>query len=331
MKNKIIISLIIVISLFAVVITCFKINNKDNDNNLTKVKLAEVTHSAFYAPLYVALEKGYFKEEGLEIELILTPGADKVAASVLSNDVHIGFAGAEAAVYVYDNEESDYLQLFNGLTKRDGQFIVGRNKNENFTLKDLIGKEVLVGRKGGMPALNFLKALENEGIKSNEVKINYSIDFAGLTGAFIGGTGDFVNLFEPNATKLEKEGYGYTVASIGAYSDEVPYTAFFARKSYINNNDKVIESFTKAIEKGLEFVHNNDAKTIANAILKQFSDTSLNDLTVIVNRYKEADSWLPNTFIDETSFKNLQDILVKNKLTTNYVPYKELIKNVSKQ
>lgn len=180
----------------------FFVRKKPKDKTLEKIRLAEVTHSSFYAPLYVAIENGYFKEEGLDIELILTPGADKVSAAVLSNDVEIGFAGAESAIYVYKQKESDYLQIFAGLTKRDGQFIVSREKNKDFKLEDLYGKEILVGRKSGMPALNFLNALKKNNIDTNKININYAVEFSALSGSFIGGTGDFVNLFEHRETLI---------------------------------------------------------------------------------------------------------------------------------
>ena len=170
-------------------------NKKDEDKSLTKIKVAEVTHSVFYAPWYVAIENNYFKDEGLDIELILTPGADKVAAAVLSNDVNIGFAGLESTIYVYNGGEADYLVNFAGLTKRDGQFILSRSKNDNFNLEELYGKEVLVGRKGGMPALNFLNAIKKMNIDSSKINLNYSVEFAALSGSFIGGMGDYVNLF----------------------------------------------------------------------------------------------------------------------------------------
>lgn len=302
-------------------------NNNDKKESKTKIKVAEVTHSVFYAPWYVALEKGYFEDEGLNIEVILTPGADKVSAAVLSNDVEIGFCGAESSIYVYNGGEKDYIQDFAGLTKRDGQFIVSREKIKDFSIKDMMGKEVLVGRKGGMPALNFENALFNNDIDSKELNLNYSVEFAALSGAFIGGTGDFVNLFEPTATKLEKEGYGYVVASVGELSGEVPYTVFNARKSYIKDNKKTIQKFVNAINKGLSYVQKNDSKTIAKTIIKQFPDTSLNDMITIVDRYKEADSWLKNSFITEDSFKNLEDIMIRNKNITDYVPYEKLINN----
>lgn len=329
MKKKIIATILGIILIVAMIGTYLYLKPKNEDTTTTKISLAEVTHSAFYAPLYVAIEEGYFKEEGLEIDLILTPGADKVAAAVLSNDVQIGFAGTESAIYVYDGGEEDYLVTFAGLTKRDGQFIIG--KNENFDWHDLEGKEVLVGRKGGMPALNFLNALKNAGIDPNKVNLNYSIDFASLSGAYIGGSGDYVNLFEPNATLLEKEGYGTVVASIGELSGEMPYTAFYARKSYINENKDVLEKFNRALNKGLTFVKEKDAKTIAEKIVPQFPDTSLEDLEKIVNRYKESDSWLETTYIPEKYFKNLENLMIENDLLEDYVPYEELIQNLSNE
>ena len=326
MKKKIIIALL---CLLVIIISIFIItkNNKNRKSDLIKIKLAEVTHSSFYTPLYVSIENGYFKDEGLEIELILTPGADKVSAAVLSNDVEIGFAGAESAIYVYEQNENDYLQLFGGLTKRDGQFIVARNNYENFELEDLYDKEILVGRKTGMPALNFLNALKNNNIDINKINVNYSIEFAALSGTFIGGTGDFVNLFEPNATNLEKEGYGKVVASIGMLSGEVPYTAFYARKSYIDKNPEIIKKFTNAINKGLEYTLNNDSTTIANDIIEQFPDTNIKDLALMIERYKEYDCWLENPYISEKLFTNLEDFLIDFDLIKKYVPYNDLVNN----
>lgn len=326
MKKKIIITLL---CLLVIIISIFIItkNNKNKKSDLIKIKLAEVTHSSFYTPLYVSIENGYFKDEGLEIELILTPGADKVSAAVLSNDVEIGFAGAESAIYVYEQNEKDYLQLFGGLTKRDGQFIVARDNYKNFSLEDLYDKEILVGRKTGMPALNFLNALKNNNIDINKINVNYSIEFAALSGTFIGGTGDFVNLFEPNATNLEKEGYGKVVASIGMLSGEVPYTAFYARKSYIDKNPEIIKKFTNAINKGLEYTLNNDSTTIANDIIEQFPDTNIKDLALMIERYKEYDCWLENPYISEKLFTNLEDFLIDFDLIKKYVPYNDLVNN----
>lgn len=311
--------------LLLVLCLIFFLPKKEKNDNMNSIKIAEVTHSVFYAPLYVAIEEGYFRNENIDIKLILTPGADKVSAAVLSGDVQIGFAGAESAIYVYEKKEKDYLQIFSGLTKRDGQFILGRKDKKDFSLKDLYGKEILVGRSSGMPALNFLNALKNEEIDKNKIKINYNIDFASLSGAFIGNTGDYVNLFEPTALKLEKEGYGYVLQSIGLLSGEMPYTTFYARKSYIENNKEIIKSFTKAINKGLEFVKNNDEMKIAKSIYKQFPDLSLNDLSTIVKRYKDADSFLDSSYIEEKLLVNLENLLIDNNLLKDYVPYNDLI------
>ena len=327
MKKKIIIILIALIVLVGVSLILIKVFDKKEDSSLTKVRLAEVTHSSFYAPLYVAIENGYFEEEGIDLELILTPGADKVSAAVLSNDVEIGFAGAESAIYVYNQEESDYLRIFSGLTKRDGQFIVARDNYEDFSLEDLYGKEILVGRSTGMPALNFLNGLKNMEIDIDKININYSVEFAALSGSFIGGTGDFVNLFEPNATSLEENGYGHVVASVGVMSGEVPYTAFYARKSYIEENPEIIEGFTKAIAKAITYTLENDATKVAEDIIDQFPDTDVSELALMIDRYKEYDCWLETPFVSEELFTNLEDFLIDFDLLSDYVPYEDLVNN----
>ena len=313
---------LIIITMFVLIFTFSK---ESNAKDMTTIKVAEVTHSAFYTPFYVAIKNNYFKDNNIDIDLILTSGANNVVAAVLSKDVEIGLCGPEATIYVYNEGEKDYIKTFAGLTKRDGQFIVSRTKIDNFKLEDLIGKEVLAGRPGGMPIINFYNALKNENIKG--VNTNDTVDFANLTSAFLSGTGDFVNLFEPNATKLEKMNKGYVVASVGMYAGEVPYTAFNARTSYIENNKELINNFKDAINKGLEFTKNNNSKEIAKIIIDLFPDTSIEDLTTIIERYKNADSWLDNTFISEEMFKNLEDMMINSKLLTEFVPYKDLIIN----
>lgn len=315
----ILITLIIIISLILI------IKPKENNENITTIKVAEVTHSAFYTPFYVAIKNNYFKDNNINIDLILTSGANNVIAAVLSKDVDIGLCGPEATIYVYNEREKDYIKTFAGLTKRDGQFIISRTKIDNFKLKDLKGKEVLAGRPGGMPIINFYNALKNNHIEG--VNTNDTIDFANLTSAFLSGTGDFVNLFEPNATKIEKMNKGYVVASVGMYAGVVPYTTFNARTSFINNNKELINNFRKAINKGLEYTKNNNSKDIAKIIIDLFPDTSIEDLSIIIDRYKQADSWLDNTFISEDIFKNLEDMMIDSKLLKEYVPYKDLIIN----
>ncbi len=329
MKNKLITILIAILLIGCILFISIIIANKDNkDSNLTTVKLAEVTHSVFYAPLYVAIENGFFEKEGIDIDLILTSGADKVSAAVLSNTVDIGFAGTESAIYIYAGGEDDYLVTFAGLTKRDGQFILARNCDDDFDLEDLYGKEILVGRTGGMPAVNFLNAMKNANIDVNKINANYTIDFASLSGSFIGGIGDYVNLFEPTATTVVNVTDACIVESIGKLSGEVPYTAFYTRQSYLENNKDLLIKFTRAIAKGLEFVKNNESSTIANVILPQFPDSSLNDIITIIDNYKKYDSWLETPFINENSFNNLQDMLIDNELLKEYVPYNKLINNL---
>lgn len=325
MKKRIILFSFVLLIIFGIIFSIFKC--KQNKTNETKIKLAEVTHSVFYTPMYVAIEKGYFQEQNINIELLLTPGADKVSAAVLSSDADIGFAGAESAMYIYQGNKDNYLKIFGGLTKRDGQFIISRNNSE-FDWNELKGKEILVGRKSGMPALNFINALKNAGISEQDVNINYSVDFASLSGAFIGGEGDYVNLFEPNATLIENEGFGYVATSIGKKSGEFPYTVFYAKKDYVDNNKALLKKFNKAIEKGLEFVREQDSKTIANVISNQFPDTNVDDLEKMIKRYKENDCWLSNTFISEILFNNLNNFLKENKLLEQNVSYNDLVLNI---
>lgn len=319
---------ILICSIFIVIISILLgiILNKNNDKELKTIKVAEVTHSLFYTPFYVAIENGYFEKYGIDIDLTLVSGSDNVAASVLSNDTKIGLAGPESAIFVYNGGEKDYLQVFSGLTKRDGQFILSRTKD--FKWEDLKDKEILVGRSTGMPALSFFKALENKGIKKNDVKINTSIEFAELSGAFIGGEGEYVNLFEPLASKLEKNGNGYVVQSVGLASNEFPYTAFYARKSFVDNNKDLLINFNKAIKLGMDYTLNNDAKDVAKIVQKQFSDTSIEDLSIVIERYKNADVWLDNTFIEENFFNTLTNLLKDNKLINTNIPYHDLVHNL---
>lgn len=260
----------------------FVFKNEDKEKQLKKVKVAEVTHSIFYAPQYAAHALGYFKDEGLDVDLVLTSGADKVTSAVLSGDVQIGFCGSESTIYLYNQGQKDYLVSFAGLTKKDGSFLVSRENIKNFKINDLKGKHIIGGRAGGMPAMTLEYALNKNGIKSNETNIDTSIDFAATTGAFISGTGDFVTAFEPTATKLEKEGNGYIVASVGKLINAVPYTTYNAKKSYIENNKDVIKGFKNAIQKGLDYVKNNSSKEIAQTIKDYFPDNKVEDLTEMI-------------------------------------------------
>ena len=324
--KKIVISVI----LFVIAVAAFTfivITNKEDEkkNDLTKVKVAEVAHTIFYAPQYAALANGYFKDEGLDIELILTPGADKVTSAVLSGDVNIGFCGSEASIYVYNSNNKDYIVSFAGLTKRDGAFLVSRDKIENFKLEDLKGKYVIGGRKGGMPEMTFEYTLKENGIDLDDLTIDTSVDFASMAGTFISGVGDFVTLFEPSATQVENQELGYVVAYIGELGGSVPYTAYNAKKSYIEKNPEVIQKFTNAINKGLDYVWNNDEKTIATKIAKYFPDMTINELSKMIKRYKDNDAWMKDTYFTKDSFDHLQEIMIEAGELDKKVPYEDLV------
>ena len=321
--KKIIIKIVFILLIF--LIASFAMFNK-KETTLKKVKVAEVAHSIFYAPQYVALHNGYFKDYGIDAEIILTPGADKVIAAVLSGDVDIGFSGSEATIYVYNQGEKDYLKTFAQLTQKDGSFIVSRKKIDNWSLKDLKDKYIIGGRSGGMPEMTLEYILTKNGIDpKKDVTIDTSIAFASMQGAFIGGTGDYVSLFEPNATNVEKQGLGYIVASLGELGGVIPYTSYSARNSYIENNKDIITNWTKAIQKGLDYVHEHDAKDIANVIIKEFPDTDINDLITVINRYKENDTWPKTTTFTEESFNHMQDIMENAKQLDKRVSYNDLI------
>ncbi len=317
-----------IIILFLAFLVLFDFNKDNDKEKVQKVTLAEVAHTIFYAPQYVAIEKGYFEDYGIDIDLILTAGADKVTAALLSGDADVGFCGSEATIYVYNGGEKDYLKTFAQLTQKDGTFLVSRKEYKNFKLDDLKGKTVIGGRAAGMPEMTFEYALKQNGIDpKNDLNIDTSVAFPAMSGAFIGGQGDFVTLFEPTATEVEKQGYGHVVASIGELGGIVPYTSYSARISYINNNKELIKNFDKAIQKGLDYVKKHSDKEVAKAILKQFPDTSLNDLTNAVKRYREIEAWAETTKFSEESFNHLQDIMIDYGELQSKVDYSKLIYN----
>ena len=320
---------IIILGCAVLVLICIALifNGKNEEKSLKKVKVAEVTHSIFYTPMYVSDALGYFEEEGLDVEIILTSGADNVAAAVLSGDVQIGFCGSEQSIYIYNEGAKDYLVNFAGLTKRDGSFLVSREKEENFDLSHLIGKDIIGGRKGGMPAMTLAYTLGEFGITDNDVNIDTSIAFASMSGAFIGGTGDYVALFEPTASQLVNQGYGYKVASIGEIGGVVPYTAFNAKKSYIEKNGDVIEGFSKAIQKGLDYTFSHTDSELVKLIGYYFPDTSYNDLVNTIKNYRNIDSWFKTTYISKEGFDHIQEIMKYNKVLEKDAPYKLLVDN----
>ena len=328
MKKKIIILVCFIIVLAGVLFFIINKNseNKNDKNTLKEVKVAEVAHTIFYAPAYAAISKGYFEDEGIKINLTLTAGADKVTAAVLSGDVDVGFCGSEATIYVYNSGEKDYLVNFARLTKKDGSFLVSRKKYDNFKLEDLKGKTVIGGRKGGMPEMTFEWALKQNNIDpKNDLKIDTSVAFPAMEGAFIGGNADFVTLFEPNATSVEKQGLGYVVGYVGSFGGEVPYTAYNAKKSYIEKNKDIIDGITKAVDKGLKYVKETDSSVVAKDIYEYFPELSLNDLTAIIERYKTNDAWASSSEITKKDFDHLQEIIISAGELDKKAPFEKLI------
>lgn len=292
----------------------------------TKVVLNEVAHSIFYAPMYVAIEEGYFAEEGIDLTLVTGFGADKTMTAVLTGEADIGFMGSESTVYTYAGGTEDYVVNFAQLTQRAGNFLVSREPIDNFTWDMLMGKNVLGGRAGGMPEMVFEYILEKNNIDPvTEVMIDQSIDFGSTAAAFSGGQGDFTVEFEPHATLLEQKGDGYVVASLGEDSGYVPYTAFSAKKSYIEDNPEVVQAFTNALQKGMDYVQSHSPEEIATVIAPQFAETDMDTLTTIIDRYYEQDTWKDNLIFEEEAFSLLQNILDSAGVLEERVPYEDLV------
>ena len=296
------------------------------DKNLTPVTLNEVAHSIFYAPQYAAIELGYFEEEGIDLTLVNGGGADKVMTALISGDAQIGFMGSEASIYVYQEGSQDYAVNFAQLTQRAGNFLVGRQPEPDFKWEDLRGKKVLGGRAGGMPQMVFEYILKKHGLDpKTDLAIDQSISFGLTAAAFTSSDADYTVEFEPFATTLELEGSGYVTASLGTESVYVPYTAYCARKSYMEENPEIIQKFTNAIQKGMDYVNSHTSEEIAKTIAPQFKETPVEKLTVIVDRYKEQDTWKEDTIFQKESFDLLQNILEEAGELDSRVPYEDLV------
>ena len=321
MKKFISLTLVITLLLSTFLTGC---GNKSTGNQ--EIVLNEVAHSIFYAPMYVAIEEGYFAEEGIDLTLVTGFGADKTMTAVLSGEADIGFMGSESTIYTYLGDTSDYVVNFAQLTQRAGNFLVSRTPMENFKWEDLKGSTVLGGRKGGMPEMVFEYILKMNGIDpATDLTIDQSIDFGSTAAAFSGGQGDFSVEFEPHATSLETKGDGYVVASLGADSGYVPYTAFSAKESYIKENPEVIQGFTNALQKGMDYVNSHTPAEIAKIIAPQFEETDLDTITKIVERYHNQDTWKENLIFEEKSFELLQDILEGAGELSERAAYEELV------
>ena len=301
------------------------------DNGLTKITVAEVTHSVFYAPQYVAASQGFFEEEGLEVTFVNTNGADKTMAALLSKDAQIGLMGSEASIYVYNEGQKDYAINFAQLTQKDGSFLVGRTNIENFDISMLEGSEILGGRLAGMPEMVLEYILKNAGLEvgvndsTKDVNVRTDVQFAAMAGAFTSGEGDYVSLFEPTASSIEKANQGYIVASLGELSGNIPYTSYSTLKSYMNKNSDVIQKFTNAIYKAQKWVYEHTDLEVAKAIQSYFTDTSESDLAVAVRNYRSIEAWAKDPTLTVDSLNKLMDIIELANQLDKRAPYDKIV------
>lgn len=325
MKTKVI-SVLLAIGVIAALFAGCQAKPAKNEKELTKITVSEVTHSVFYAPQYVAIAQGFFEEEGLEVELINGQGADKVMTAVVSGQVDIGFSGPEAAIYVLREGKADYPMVFAQMTKRDGAFLIGREPDDSFTFEKLRGKHLLGGRKGGMPLMTLEYVIRNQGLDpAKDLNVDTSVQFALMAGAFTGGTGDYVTLFEPTASAVVREGKGYILASIGALSGEIPYTCYYATKSYIEKNPDVIQRFTNAIYKGQLWVKNHSAAEVAKAIAEFFPDTDLELLETVCQRHADVDAFMSDPLMLPDALDRLQTVMEQAGELPGRVEYEKLV------
>ncbi len=292
------------------------------------IRLNEVTHSVFYAPLYLAIENGYFKEEGLKIELTNGGGADNSMTAILSGTADIGLMGPETVIYVYNQGKADYPKVFGQLTQKDGSFLVSRVEEPDFKWTNLQGKEVLAGRKGGVPAMTFEYIMNKLGMENNQdFTMNFDVQFNLMTSAFLGGTADYCTVFEPTASEYEASGKWHIVASVGEQGGEIPYTSFIALNSYIKNNQEKIEKFMKALKKAYKFMETHTEYEVAEAIVKQFPSTTINSIETSIKSYKNIDAWKMNMQASEESFTRLQDIMQNAGELDKRVEFNKIVDN----
>ncbi len=321
----------------AILLTCLitPITLSACNKESNKITVAEVTRSIFYAPMYVALNEGYFQEEGLDVTLITTPGSDKTMSALLSKEAQIGLMGPETTIYVYNNGQKDYAINFAQLTQKDGSFLVSREYYEygKFDFDKLIGASIIGGRKGGMPEMILEYVLKNMGYEVShedenaQIYIRTDVNFDVMAGAFASGNDDFVTLFEPSATAMENIKEGYIVASIGELGGNIPYTCFSSLKSYFTNNEEQIQKFTKGIKKGLDYVYSHSSQEIAKVIEESFPSTDEETISKVVERYKSINAWTSDLRFTQEGFNKLQDVLEEANELTQRVPYEKVVTN----
>lgn len=328
MKKKTLIIIVVILLVVLLGIQAYLVRKSKTESDSIAIKVNEVTRSVFYAPQYVAINNGFFKENGIEIELTTGQGADAVMTSVLSNQCDIGFAGPEASIYVYNEGKEDYCQVFAQMTKRDGSFLVSKAENKNFSWQDVKGKTIIPGRKGGVPYMTLEYVLKQNGIiPGKDVTLDDSIKFDLMAGAFASGNADYVTLFEPTASQTELQKKGYIVASVGEASGEIPYTAYFTKKSYIEKNSNTIQGFTNAIAKGEKWVKEHSSKEIAETIQSFFPSTDVEILASAIQSYKDIDAWNENPVLKEESFDRLQEVMLQAGELKEKAPYDKIVNN----
>ena len=299
-----------------------------SNGNSNVIKINEVTHSVFYAPLYLAIENGYFEEEGIKIELTNGGGADNSMTAVLSGTADIGLMGPETVIYVYNQNKQDYPKVFGQLTQKDGSFLVSRVSEPDFDWNNLAGKEVLAGRKGGVPAMTFEYVMNQLGLyDGTHFNMNYDVQFNLMTSAFLNGTADYCTVFEPTASEYQASGHWHIVASVGEQSGEIPYTSFIALGSYIKNNQTKLKSFLKALKKAHEFIDTHTEYQVAEAIVKQFPSTTIKSIETSVKSYKNIDAWKKDLQATEDSFTRLQDVMQNAGELTSRVAFDKIVDN----
>lgn len=328
MRKRLLLTIAVIVLIIVIGIIIAIATSNPESSDLQTINVSEVTRSVFYSPQYVAIQKGFFEKYGMKIELTTGQGADAVMTSVLSNQVDIGFAGPEASIYVYNEGKEDHTEVFAQLTKRDGSFLVSKTKTDNFNWNDVRGKTVIPGRKGGVPYMTLEYVLKQNGINpQTDLILDDSIKFDLMAGAFSSGEAEYVTLFEPTASMTEMQGKGYVVASVGEASGEIPYTAYFAKKSYIENNSELIQNFTNAIYEGQQWVKEHTAKEIAESVQSFFPDTDLEMLETAIQSYKNIDAWNETPVLTKESFEKLEDVMIEAGELLNKVPYEKLVNN----
>lgn len=300
---------------------------KDNDGKTT-VKLNEVTHSVFYTPLYLAIENGYFEEYDIEIELTNGGGADASMTAVLSGSADIGLMGPETVIYVHNQGKQDAPKVFGQLTQKDGSFLVSRVTEPNFEWTNLRGKEILAGRKGGVPAMTFEYVLNELDMKNGiDFNLNFDVQFNMMTSAFLSGVADYCTVFEPTASEYQASGQWHIVASVGEQSGEIPYTSFIALDSFINDNKDLVKNFLSALKKAFIFMDNHTEYEVAESIVKQFPSTSITSIETSIKSYKSIDAWKTNMQATESSFDRLQNVMQNAGELDSKVAFNKLVNN----